>query len=44
MYQSYMCQQLALEAQGVSARAAALSGAQNSQHTKDAVATASSLC
>jgi hypothetical protein len=39
MYQSYNCQQLALEAQGVSARAAALSGAQDSQRTKDQVAT-----
>jgi len=36
MYQPYACQQLALEAQGVSASAAALSGAQDSQHTKDA--------
>lgn len=39
MYQSYNCQQLALEAQGVSARAAALSGSQDSQRTKDQVAT-----
>jgi hypothetical protein len=39
MYQSYNCQQLALEAQGVSARAAALAGAQDSQRTKDQVAT-----
>jgi hypothetical protein len=43
MYQSYTCQQLALEAQGVSARAAALSGAQDSQHTKDAVATTAAV-
>src|SRR5882757_7522198 len=34
-YQTYTCQQLALEAQAISTRAAALSGAQDSQHTKD---------
>ncbi|WP_407188589.1 hypothetical protein [Bradyrhizobium centrosematis] len=38
-YQPYNCQQLALEAQSVSARAAALSGTQDSQRTKDQVAT-----
>lgn len=38
-YQSYNCQQLAAEAQRVSAAAAATSGAQDSQATKDAVAT-----
>jgi hypothetical protein len=43
IYQSYNCQQLALEAQGVSARAAALSGAQDSQRTKDQVATAAAV-
>jgi len=43
MYQSYTCQQLALEAQSVSTRAAALSGAQDSQHTKDAVATTAAV-
>ena len=43
MYQSYNCQQLALEAQSVSARAAALSGAQDSQRTKDAVATTAAV-
>ena len=43
MYQPYACQQLALEAQGVSASAAALSGAQDSQHTKDAVATTAAV-
>jgi hypothetical protein len=42
-YQSYTCQQLALEAQGVSTRAAALSGAQDSQRTKDAVATTAAV-
>jgi hypothetical protein len=39
LYQSYNCQQLAMEAQSVSARAAALSGAQDGQRTKDQVAT-----
>ena len=43
MYQSYNCQQLAMEAQGVSARAAALSGSQDSQRTKDQVATAAAV-
>ncbi|MBR1089925.1 hypothetical protein JQ621_20880 [Bradyrhizobium manausense] len=38
-YQQYNCQQLSLEAQAVSARAATLSGAQDSQRTKDQVAT-----
>lgn len=43
MYQSYTCQQLALEAQGVSARAAALTGAQDKQRTNDAVATTAAV-
>jgi hypothetical protein len=34
-YQSYTCQQLALEAQAVSISAATLSGVQDSQRTKD---------
>lgn len=38
-YQSYTCQQLALEAQAVSTRAATLSGVQDSQRSKDQVAT-----
>ena len=38
-YQSYTCQQLALEAQSISTRAATLSGAQDSQRTKDGWAT-----
>jgi hypothetical protein len=42
-YQSYTCQQLALEAQSVSTRAAALSGSQDSQRTKDAVATTAAV-
>jgi hypothetical protein len=43
MYQQYTCQQLAQEAQAVSARAGALSGAQDSQRTKDGVATAAAM-
>jgi hypothetical protein len=43
MYQSYTCQQLALEAQGVTTRAAALSGVQDSQRTKDQWATAAAV-
>jgi hypothetical protein len=39
MYQSFTCQQLAAEATRVSAAAAAASGQQDSQVTKDAVAT-----
>src|SRR6201987_3880850 len=42
-YQSYNCQQLGLEAQSISPRAAALSGAQDSQRTKDGVATAAEI-
>jgi hypothetical protein len=42
-YSSYNCQQLGLEAQSVSARAAALSGAQDSQRTKDAIATTAAV-
>jgi hypothetical protein len=38
-YQSYSCQQLAMEAQGVSAKAAELSGAQDQKRTNDAIAT-----
>ena len=43
MYQSYSCQQLGLEAQGISTRAAALSGAQDSQRTKDGLVTAATI-
>ena len=39
MYQNHSCQQLAAEAQGVSARAAAVSGAQDSKRTNDQIAT-----
>jgi hypothetical protein len=42
-YQSYTCQQLALEAQSISTRAATLSGAQDSQRTKDGLATAAAV-
>jgi hypothetical protein len=38
-FQNYTCQQLALEAQSVSTTAATLSGVQDSQRTKDQVAT-----
>jgi hypothetical protein len=39
LYQNYTCQQLAMEAQGVSTRAAQVSGAQDSKRTKDQIAT-----
>jgi hypothetical protein len=42
-YQSVTCQQLGLEAQSISTRAAALSGSQDSQRTKDAVATTAAV-
>src|ERR1700761_8888590 len=42
-YQSFTCQQLGQEAQAISARAAALSGAQDSQRTKDTVATTAAV-
>jgi len=42
-YQSFTCQQLGLEAQSISARAAALSGTQDSQRTKDAVGTTAAV-
>jgi hypothetical protein len=42
-YQSYTCQQLALEAQSISTRAATLSGAQDTQRTKDGFATAAAI-
>src|SRR6202043_1344173 len=43
MYQQYDCQQLAMEAQAVSARAASLSGVQDSKRTNDGVATAAAI-
>jgi hypothetical protein len=42
-YQSFTCQQLALEAQSISARAASLSGAQDSQRTRDGWTTAAAV-
>lgn len=39
MYQHHTCQQLAMEAQGVSARAAQMSGVQDQQRSNDAVMT-----
>lgn len=42
-YQAHTCQQLAMEAQGISARAASLSGAQDSQRTKDGLVTAAAI-
>jgi hypothetical protein len=42
-YQSYTCQQLALEAQSISTRAATLSGAQDKQRTNDGLATAAAV-
>lgn len=38
-YQSYSCQQLGMEAQAVSAKAAELAGAQDSKRTNDQIAT-----
>ena len=38
-YQSYTCQQLGMEAQAVSAKAAELAGAQDQKRTNDAIAT-----
>jgi hypothetical protein len=43
IYQGYTCQQLALEAQAVSTRAASLSGVQDSQRTKDQWTTAAAV-
>ncbi|WP_316231806.1 hypothetical protein [Bradyrhizobium sp. SZCCHNR1051] len=43
IYQSYTCQQLAMEAQSVSARAATLSGAQDKQRTNDTIATTAAV-
>ena len=42
-YQSYSCGELSLEAQRVSSAAAAAAGVQDSQHTKDAVATTAAI-
>src|ERR1700742_1226368 len=42
-FQGYNCQQLALEAQAISTRAATLSGAQDSQRTRDGWATGAAI-
>jgi len=43
MYQSYTCQQLAMEAQAVTTRAGAVSGAQDQKRSNDALATAAAV-
>jgi hypothetical protein len=43
MYQQHTCQQLAMEAQAVTARAGSLSGVQDGQRTKDAWTTAAAV-
>jgi hypothetical protein len=43
MYQGYSCQQLAQEAQGVSTRAAQVSGAQDQKRSNDQLATAAAV-
>ncbi|CCD85926.1 conserved exported protein of unknown function (lipoprotein) [Bradyrhizobium sp. ORS 285] len=43
IFQSYNCQQLAMEAQSVSSRAAVLSGAQDKQRTNDTIATTAAV-
>ncbi|QDM27876.1 hypothetical protein FNL56_18380 [Tardiphaga sp. vice304] len=43
MYQQYTCPQLAMEAQGISQRAASLSGAQDQKRTNDTLATAAAV-
>lgn len=42
-YQSYTCQQLAQEAQAISARVASLSGVQDQKRTNDGIATAAAI-
>jgi hypothetical protein len=42
-YQSYSCQQLSQEAQAVSARAAAVAGAQDQKRTNDQIATTAAI-
>jgi hypothetical protein len=43
MYQQYTCQQLAMEAQAVTARAGAVSGAQDQKRSNDTLATAAAV-
>ena len=42
-YQAYTCQQLGLEAQALSSRAAIVSGAQDQKRTNDALATTAAV-
>lgn len=42
-YQSFTCQQLAQEAQAISARVASLSGVQDQKRTNDGIATAAAI-
>jgi hypothetical protein len=42
-YQGYTCQQMAMEAQAISTRAATLFGAQDKQRTNDGLATAAAV-
>src|ERR1043165_6213540 len=42
-YQSYNCQQLGMEAQSLSAKAAELSGAQDQKRTNDQIATGAAI-
>jgi hypothetical protein len=43
MYQNHTCQQLAMEAQAVTARAGVVSGAQDQKRSNDALATAAAV-
>jgi hypothetical protein len=43
MYQQYNCQQLAMEAQAVTARAGVVSGAQDQKRSNDGLATAAAV-
>ena len=43
MYQNYTCQQLAMEAQAVTARAGVVSGAQDQKRSNDGLATAAAI-
>src|SRR5450631_3157635 len=43
MYQQYTCQQLAMEAQSVTARAGVVSGAQDQKRSNDGLATAAAV-
>ena len=43
LYQNHNCQQLAAEAQGISTRAVAVSGAQDQKRSNDQIATAAAI-